>query len=153
PRLLAGDFVMVATPTERIRSKLQARWTGPYRVERFLSDHICEVRNLLDNQITTIHIARAMFYDDHSLNITTELKQQMASDSWIYEVEKILDIREKDTTYEVLIKWKGFETLENSWESIDQIEQDVPKILRTYINNMPDSPLKKNLKRFLSERR
>ena len=96
PRYHIGDFVLVAVVKKR--SKLSARWTGPWKVVSSISDHVFIVENLLSRKRRTVHTQRLKFYSDKNLNITTNLKESIAYNSPqdVYQIEKFIDHRIDD---------------------------------------------------------
>ncbi|CAK4484235.1 unnamed protein product, partial [Aphanomyces euteiches] len=51
-----------------------------------------------------------------------------------YEVEDIVDARynSRAKSFEVKIKWRGLQDVENSWEPTDNIAEDVPVLFKAF---------------------
>jgi hypothetical protein len=45
-----------------------------------------------------------------------------------YEVEKILDSKKVSGRAQYLVKWKGYDTLENTWEPIENLTGCLKKV-------------------------
>ena len=58
----------------------------------------------------------------------------MAHNSEGFEVEKIVSARyvESKRVYEVLIKWRGLQEVESSWEPASNIQEDVPALFTAF---------------------
>jgi transposase InsO family protein len=72
-----GDFVLVAVPEgERHKQhKLMARWKGPFRITRAVSDHVYEVEHLLNRKKQEVHWSRLKFYCDDELEELVKLRE------------------------------------------------------------------------------
>ena len=138
-KLAVGDFVLVAVPKGRKRHKLQTKWTGPWRVIRTLSEWVYVVECLVTGEEKSVHVCRLRLYADDLLNITSDLKNQIMHDSWRFQVEEIIGIREVDSQIELKIKWLGFPDEESSWEPLRVIYADVPRKLKQYVATLDDS--------------
>jgi hypothetical protein len=67
-------------------------------------------------------------YADSSLELTEAIKLQKSFDDESFIIEKIIDIKADHC----LIKWLGFTDAENSWEPIQVIQEDAPKLLEAF---------------------
>ena len=56
-----------------------------------------------------------------------------------YEVEQILDTKKFGRIIKYLIKWKGYEHNDNTWEPIEHL-QNCPEKLREFHRQNPDRP-------------
>jgi hypothetical protein len=106
-----GDYVLLLDTTPK--TKLESSWSGPHQVVRIESDHSWVIRDLItDKEIVAVHPDRLSYYDDASLVITAEMRDQAAHNKYGYEVEKILDHElNDDGSYTLLVKWKGFDEI------------------------------------------
>jgi len=59
-----------------------------------------------------------------------------------FEVNRFLDIRfdKKDGTAEVLIKWRGLDTLFNSWEPVGHIHEQLPELFVQFVQGNLKKP-------------
>ena len=142
-----GDYVLYADVWSTTRSKLKVRWSGPAQVTATVSNWIFEIRNLITGDTREVHASRLKFYCDSSLNITEELLKHIAHNSEGHVVEKLLDVRyhKQERRYEILVKWRGLDERENSWEPVVNLFQDVPAVIKTFLRAQRKRPVVKAL--------
>eukprot|EP00171_Calliarthron_tuberculosum_P003434 IDg3434t1 len=136
-----GDFVLVAKKEPHKGSKLLLKWVGPRRVTRALSEHTYEVQNILNEGLSIVHANRLKFYADSKLNITEELKDTIDHNHTTYNtVTKLLDLRFNHATklWEVQAKWRGFAYDEPTWEPLVNMHEDIPDMLKKFLDKYPD---------------
>ncbi|CEP02997.1 hypothetical protein PBRA_009215 [Plasmodiophora brassicae] len=127
PNVYQGDFVLRAE-TLRAGEKLFLKWRGPYRVTEVHSNYIFEVEDLANGDHHIVHGSRLQFYCDQKLNITEELKEQIAYDNSPWEIQEIMDARKnREQTIELRIRWRGFSDEESTWEPASVIIEDQPQ--------------------------
>ncbi|GMF33426.1 unnamed protein product [Phytophthora fragariaefolia] len=87
-----------------------------------------------------VHPSRLKFYADDSLNVTEELRDHIASQGTLLAVEAIVvhKLNSDMEAYEVKVKWLGLETIEDSWEPLKTMCEDVPQLLLQYANYVND---------------
>eukprot|EP00644_Phytophthora_capsici_P001888 jgi/Phyca11/108056/e_gw1.14.809.1 len=87
-----------------------------------------------------VHPSRLKLYADDSLNVTEELLDHVASQGTLLAVEAIVGHRLNADmqAYEVKVKWLGLETVEDSWEPLKTMSEDVPQLLLHYANEARD---------------
>lgn len=127
-----GDFVLVANVQP---NKLQVRWAGPMRVTAVLNDWSFEVEDLVHRRRTVRHGTMIKKYRDQSLQVTTELRMQLAHDdsAW-FQVEKILAWRRlPGKQVEAKVRWVSFGEEADSWEPLEQLSADVPVLVREFL--------------------
>ena len=117
-------------------NKLTATFRGPYRVLIVKSEWICEVQHLITNNVRLAHTTCLKFYSDSSLNITTDLLQHIQHQDMVYEVDSIMDHWQTMTPsgpkLEFKIHWKAFDSLEDSWEPAETLQDDIPLLIHQY---------------------
>jgi hypothetical protein len=131
-----GDFVMVATPVRPKNHKLEARWRGPYRVIRTINDYVYAVQHLVTSNVTEAHVRRMKFYCDAELDDLVPLCDHIASqEAMEYQVEELVKFRysREIKQYEVFVKWLGFTDLENTWEPLSRLYEDVPHMVADFL--------------------
>jgi hypothetical protein len=145
PKFMVGDYVLVAIPKQPKNHKLQATWRGPYRIIRTISDYVYEVEHVVTKDITEHHVSRLQYYADSHLDmdipllhesLTRELSFDHSFD--IHSVVRHAYNRDLDQ-YQLLIRWSGFSELENTWESLDALMLQVPRLVKEYVLGLPDS--------------
>ncbi|ETN18244.1 hypothetical protein PPTG_03909 [Phytophthora nicotianae INRA-310] len=91
--------------------------------------------------------SRLKFYADKSLLVSEELRDHVAVQGIVLSVEKLNETRwNKDKNdYEVLISWKGLESIEDSWESTKQLSKDIPVLLTEYAATTNDRKFERHI--------
>lgn len=141
-----GDYVLVAVRTGSHQPKLQVKWKGPRRIVRVVSDFIYEFEDLLSLNFHLVHANRLKRYADSSLEVTEELLATIAhNDPHFQKIEKMLDLRysQDDGCYQVQCKWVGFDYEDPTWEPIEILCEDVPKMLDNFLSKFPKKDLAK----------
>ena len=135
-----GDFVLMAVP-HKLRHKLEAVWRGPYRVTRVVNSHLYELEHLVSGVLVISHIQRIKFFADSDMDVTIPLCDTITSQDAhsVYEPEELLKWQYNRITnsYEVLVKWVGFSDMENTWQDLELLYEDVPKEVVRYIATLP----------------
>jgi hypothetical protein len=139
--LQQGDQVMLNAKnikTTRPKKKLDRKFLGPYLIKRKINDAVYQLD--LPNHIKihpVFHISLLEKYTPSSR--FTQPQPPMwdivpAADNNIWDVEAILDKqRDKDGKWLYLIKWRGYNDSENTWEHATDISASA---LRTFHNKL-----------------
>lgn len=135
-RLDVGDFVLVGSVSRR-RSKLQICWLGPRRVVQAITDWVFVVEDLRNGVLSEHHISRLKFYAASDLNVTQALMDHIAYVEGGHIVEELRDCKfdKMSKAWTILVKWRGLAELENSWEPLTNLVEDVPVMVRTYVRD------------------
>ena len=149
PNFIKGDFVLVGI-LDKARQKLKAQWMGPRRITEVLNNWVYEVEDLVTKRKEKVHAERLKFYSERDLEVTEELRNQIAHNDENFEIEEILDIKyEKEYgRYMIFIKWKNFDSDENTWEFIEEIWETTKEVVKNYLKkkdskkSMKDNALK-----------
>ncbi|ETL90651.1 hypothetical protein L917_10711, partial [Phytophthora nicotianae] len=112
---------------------------GPYRVVGSI-DYYFTVEHLVSGKTMDVHPSRLKLYANHSLNVNEDLLDHIASQGTLLAIEAIMGDRLNADmqAYEVKVKWLDFETIENSWEPLKTMSEDVPQLLLQYANEAGD---------------
>ncbi|GMF46846.1 unnamed protein product [Phytophthora fragariaefolia] len=138
-----GDYVLRSHVDEKLHeNKLRVMWVGPYRVIGS-PDYYFTVEHLVNGTTTDVHPSRLKFYADDSLNVNEEMIDHIASQETMMTVEEVVEHRMNHDmqAYEVKVRWLGVEAIEDSWEPIKTMSEDVPKLLLQYANDANDDDL------------
>jgi Chromo (CHRromatin Organisation MOdifier) domain len=66
--------------------------------------------------------------------VSVELKAYLQyQENTLYVVEEFLELKKVQSGIQVLVKWMGFESAENSWEPIETLVEDAPDLLRDFL--------------------
>lgn len=155
PKFRPGELVLVAQARLTNLKKLHAIWRGPYKVLTEINTHVYEVEHLLNGSSMTAHITRMRFYSDSEIDIPVPLMKRLETEShlsYTYNVENILDHRYESSVdaYQLQIKWLGLSDLENTWQDIRELYEDVPHLVSNYVLTLPKTDkLRSALKRRL----
>eukprot|EP00644_Phytophthora_capsici_P010648 jgi/Phyca11/104288/e_gw1.9.845.1 len=140
-----GDYVLYADVWNHRRSKLRVKWCGPARVVDTSSNWVFNIENLLSGEIREAHASRLKFYADSSLGVTADLLEHVAHNSEGHVVEELREARYEKATkiFQVLVKWRGLDELETSWEPVKNLLEDVPPIVKRFVaKHMKDPAVK-----------
>lgn len=111
-----GGYVLWSKINARLGgNKLMARWLGPLKVTEALQ-HSFKIEYLVTKDVFEVHESRIKFYVDPSFQVWQEILELAASQTSKIGAEFIADHRRNERTgqWELLIKWRGLESLENS---------------------------------------
>ncbi|ETO65126.1 hypothetical protein F444_17513, partial [Phytophthora nicotianae P1976] len=146
PSFDVGDYVLRSRVDQKHHDKLLVTWVGPYQVARADQHSFC-VRHLLTGDEADVQPSRLKFYADKSLLVSEELRDHVAVQGIVLSVEKLNETRwNKDKNdYEVLISWKGLESIEDSWESTKQLSKDIPVLLTEYAATTNDRKFERHI--------
>lgn len=82
-----------------------------------------------------VHASRLKFYADSSLNVTEEILEHVAAQGIILSVNELKDHRWNASIndYEVLVNWRGLQSIEDSWEPMKSLAKDIKILLAQYV--------------------
>jgi len=108
---------------------------GPRRITEVLNDWVYEVEDLVTQKKEKVHAERLKFYSESELEVTEELRNQIAHNDEKFEIDEILDIKyeEQYGRYMILIRWKNFGDDENTWEFIEEIWETTREVVKNYL--------------------
>ena len=147
-QFIIGDYVLYQDVWQHHRAKLRTKWCGPAVVTAVESSWVYLVKNLITQDERLAHATRLKFYADKDLNVTSDFLAQVAHNSEGFEVEALEDVRYVSATqsYEILVKWRGLQSVENSWEPASVLFEDVPVLFKRFCRSSA-IPLVKKLKK------
>eukprot|EP00924_Labyrinthula_sp_SR-Ha-C_P015273 snap_masked-scaffold_9-processed-gene-13.45-mRNA-1 protein AED:0.89 eAED:0.89 QI:0/0/0/0.5/1/1/2/0/405 len=144
-----GDYVLVSEKgTPFASEKTRLSWIGPYQVLEVVSNNVYRLE-ALTGKIRIVHGSRMWFYS-HQMPIgNKKLKSLFIHNYQSLEVDKIMDIKFSEGNnpiYLLKIRWLGFDPDSDTWEPLISIYQDLPILVRKYIEDeLLDESFKKHL--------
>ena len=147
-----GEWVLVSkegTPGAKDKTKLT--WVGPYQVTDTKSYNVYEVRDLYGGY-QEIHGCRMWFYAGDDYAPDEAVIAQFKVDKACLEVKKLLDLRIRHNTYEVLVRWRGFDQSWDSWEPLEIIGHDIEIMTLNFLRGRKGQKAR-DAEAFLKERK
>jgi transposase InsO family protein len=129
-----GQFVMVAERSNKDRkSKLEAKWRGPYVIEEMVTDHRARVRELTldekkNKRAMEVASDRMRLWAERDYLVPHNVLEgaQYASD--VFEIESFHDwrpsaLKGETDKFQLLCKWKGYELDrgDEGWVNLDDV--------------------------------
>ncbi|ETL31561.1 hypothetical protein L916_15684 [Phytophthora nicotianae] len=111
------------------------------------SNWVFTVENLLTGETKEAHATRLKFYADSSLGIAEDLLAHVAHNNEGHVVEKLLEARYDATSAmnQLLVKWRGLCELENTWEPVQNLLEDVPALVKRFAAQNKKDPAVKSM--------
>ncbi|OWZ09958.1 hypothetical protein PHMEG_00017261 [Phytophthora megakarya] len=144
-----GDYVLRSRVDEKKGNKLLVTWQGPYKVIR-ADPHSFRVSHLVSGNELDVHPSRLKFYMDSSLDVTEEIL--VAAQGIILAISTLKKHRWNSSIkdYEILVGWKGLESVEDSWEPLTSLGKEVKVLVDQYIQKQ-DAKVRKYWKDTLTK--
>jgi transposase InsO family protein len=138
-----GDYVLIGIPEEISLNKLLPRWRGPMEIVSAVNPCIFEVKDLLTQNIETVHISRITKYYG-SFNIDSPaLKSHMIHDRDYLTYEKFKKLLLKKNKLYLQVKWLGFSDEETTEETIESCIAHNGDMVQNFIDSLDNNhPLK-----------
>ncbi|KAG2794758.1 hypothetical protein PC129_g23473 [Phytophthora cactorum] len=110
--------------------------------------HTFVIQHLISGWEYDVQASRLKFYTDSELNQTAELLELVSRQGMVLGVEDIRNHRFNNALdrWERQVSWMGLQAIEDSWEPLDVLAQDVPVKVRDHINASGDDDLRSQLK-------
>lgn len=135
-------------------SKLVIQWRGPFRVIECLNDQLYKIQHLLDADKTFEAHATRLKYYSMSTEIDAVLEDNIRlQDSLRMIPEHIVETKfdEETRQTQAFIRWRGFSSIENTWEPFRNILIDVPMMARKYVAELNNKREQYRLQPFIDE--
>lgn len=134
-----GDCVYLLNPA-RHRPKLSTAWNGPYFIVRKESDNVYIIKDRISEKPRKVHVEHLKPFDTTRANLEQEENNLVATDHYVIDsiIEHQLSAQRghKAVAPLFLVKWRGLEDSENSWERYDALSH-TPQ-LRRYLTDHPE---------------
>ena len=125
----------------RKKSKLEVNWTGPFEVVGTVDSLIYKIKKLGKPDVLRVHASRMAHLATEQLNVTAELKEH--AHDFEFEVEKFVDFGEEDDEeFFLRTRWLGFEAMDDTWERLQKMIEDVPRVVVKYLETIREQHAK-----------
>jgi hypothetical protein len=130
-----GDYALYMNVWATKRDKLSVTWCGPAIISGVVSDWIFKVTNMVTGDEREVHASRLRFFDASLVDMSTDMKAHVAYNSEGHIIEDFWQVVKDPQTleWEVLVSWRGLERIEDSWEPVESIIQDVPAHFKRWL--------------------
>ena len=133
-----GDFVLRGET--RSGPKLRLKWTRPYRVTECKSEFLFQIEKLGTGIKSTSHGRRQKLFRNSDYEITEDVLNHLDYQKGeLLVIESFENIRERQGHIELEVKWRGFESAENDWLSLEVLREDVPEMLSEHLEEISAS--------------
>ncbi|OWZ08419.1 hypothetical protein PHMEG_00019044 [Phytophthora megakarya] len=130
-----GDFVLLARfDQRRPTNKLLGQWVGPFKVIE-AKQHSFLFKHLITGRECDVHVSRLRFCCDEDLNQSAELLELVSRQGIMLGVDAIRDhcYNRVLSRWELLVSCVGLQAIENSWEPLVTLLQDVSTKVNVYV--------------------
>jgi hypothetical protein len=145
PPLQRGDKVYLLRKhikTKRPSTKLDFKKLGPFRIEEVVGPVNYRLKLPTGSRLHPVFHVSLLEPAKGNAPVITDIDIQPENDIEEYEVEKILGTRTSTRgQQEYLIKWKGYSSLENTWEPTGNL--NCPDLLTEYLRKHQGEPKRK----------
>ena len=145
PEYRINELVLISTRnirTDRPSKKLDYTWIGPFRITRKINRVAYEVELPPTSRTHNVfHVKLIKKYipsNEKDKHVIIPPPIRVDGEQHGYEIEEILDVRKKNNGFQYLIKWVGYGTEDNSWETRTSINDN--ELLRDWHSRRPDKP-------------
>lgn len=119
-----------------MKEKLKPRWLGPYPVKEQVSDSHYEIElpPTLSRIHPRFHRERLKEYKDPKENFpsrTVAERPPANEETGEFEAEQIIDKRIRHKRVEYLVRWKGYQEQDNTWEPAEELG-NCRRLIREY---------------------
>ena len=140
-----GDYVMVKaedTQANPIRGhKAMVHWQGPYEVTAAISATKYQVRLLGEDKQSTVHWQKMRRLAGPEMQIDEEITATALHDRHQFRVEQFDDWIMEGDEADLLVRWQNHGVEERTWESLQQLYEDVPEMVTKYVEQVGDPEL------------
>ena len=147
-RFCEGDLVMVSAVKNAANvqrhSKLMVLWQGPYQVVDVVSPTTLNVQNVGGGKVVPVSWRKCKRLGGPELKVSDAVKTAAIHDLQKFLVEDLLAWKGKKGAVKLQVKWRGYE--EVTWEPLENLYEDVPYLVRKYVEGVNSAALTAALK-------
>ena len=148
PQFEIGDFVLVRRAQDK-GHKLSFKWQGPMRITRTINPLVYEVTSLVNNKSANVHAIRIKLYrnDLDGQPVSRDLLSHAVHTEACYEdIHAFRELKKNGSEFLVRVEWEGLpDEIDHTWETLNDLNEDVPQLLREYLLNMKTAKAKQAL--------
>ena len=144
----AGDVVMVCAKDNQANrsrhSKPMVHWQGPYEVVGRVAGEPTkiEVRLVGEDDTSKVSWKRVRRIAGPNVAISQAVQNSALHDLQRFKVDAFDDWGfDDDGQVQVLVRWRGFDESERTWEPMGQLHEDVEVLLRNWVRDQDDDRL------------
>lgn len=137
PKFAEGYFVLMPRDNFTTGEKLCLQWRGPRCITKALSDYAYLVEDMRTRKSAEVHRTRPKFNRDASLDTRVITSHVLASVTGM-QVSRIVRFVEKSNKILVAIRWRGLDKSKDTQELLEQVYENVPKLLSKLVNCKPN---------------
>jgi hypothetical protein len=130
--LKKGTAVMIKDMNRT--TKEAQRFVGPYYIVQRMNDGCYAIEDSDGLYASTVPLNHMVIADEYRREPTDDGENKDQNDR--YEVEQILNHEGSGDTIKYLVKWKYYPNSQNTWESVDHIDDD--DLIKTYWRKLDD---------------
>ena len=132
-----GDFVLVRRAQNK-GHKQSFRWVGPRRVVKVVVELVCDVEDVITNEVERVHASRLLTYraDFDGKVVSPDLLKHIAHSETKYElVGEFVDIDgNKRNGVFLLVMWEGSPDRPDwTWQQLEELYEDVPEKVKEFL--------------------
>ena len=133
---MEGEWVLLSKDgTIAARNKTKPTWVGPYQICRATHRNVYEIRDLLGRK-KIAHSSRLWPYAPPHYQPPPNLLKLFLTDVGPLEVDSIIDLKHDKGEYLLLVKWLGFTDIDNSWEPLTSLANDLPIMVGEFLSSL-----------------
>ena len=155
-----GDYVMVAAEGNQANvqrhSKIMVKFQGPYECMGLVNDDPDKVlvRLVGQDEATKVSWRRVYRIAGPDMTITQAVQDSALHDLQTFKVESFEDWGFGDDGKVVLkVRWRGFDADEDTWEPMEQLDEDVEVLVGQYVEQIDNADLTQALLQLRARRR
>ena len=134
-----GDLVLISDfGTTRSKQKLKLRWTGPYIVRQVVGEHLYKVQDPV-GAFKEVHAIRMRLYNGGKLPLDEVVKRVFLHNEGRFEINEFLAVGRFDDGLYLRVWWKGFNESDATWQSLQVLYEDVPKLIEKFLADRSQS--------------